>query len=534
MDNNVYINIVGDMFKGVMKETILYFFDYGEAYGGAVNTLLKQMILMRAYGYQVYGVVSGYDGNSISKDYEAAFKVSDVVLEKVNYPICSHTEDIDIIETLQCYDDIKAVIQRYNPVLLHSVQINPTVELVSREFGIPHIMDVYQACPEFFAFPYVNLFPQYHICDSICFAEAWQQGLNIKSFCVRTTASQYVHKNHVGKKEYVKCICVGDIVSRKNQLEVIKGFHKALVGGIHATLDLYGGDLGDYAAQCRQYIIDNHLENVICLQGFCTDMPDVYADADILICGSKVESYPNAVSEALANGVIVVTTPVAGVPEVIKDQENGYVCSGYTADEVAEGVAEAFYAFRFGKVDHILQNANATFERVHSEKSVAAELIKIYNDVIRLGAPKGLLGKDELEKLFADLIKKYRDGMEKFDQRKSVERKLWYLYHIIPRVEKQLQQGKKIYIWGAGKIGQQVMQMCNVLMPEWTIQGFLDRRKTGKYMGYSVSDPEEVISHQNIIVFLAFYQGADEAMKELKQLGKTYGEDYFLLAPRSW
>lgn len=517
-----------------MKKLIMYFFDYGEAYGGAVNTLLKQMILMRTYGYRVYGVVSGYNENPIDEDYKTVFDENDMVLEKVNYPICSHTEDIDIIGVLQCYDDIKAVIQRYNPALLHSVQINPTVELVSRELGIPHIMDVYQACSEFFVLPYVNLFPQYHICDSLCFAEAWQQGLNIKSFCVRTTVAQYVHKNYVGKKEYVRCICVGSIMPRKNQFEVIKGFHKALGQGVYATLDLYGCDFGDYAEQCRQYIIDNHLEKVICLQGFCTNMSSIYADADILICGSKVESYPNVVSEALANGVVVVTAPVAGVPEVIKDEENGYVCSGYTADGLAEGIIRAFDAFSVGQVDYILENANETFERVHSEKSVTAELIKIYADVMRLGVPKGLPGKCEVEKRFADLIKKYRDNIEKFDQRKSIERKLWYLYHIIPRVERQIRQGKKIYIWGAGKIGQQIMQMCNVLIPEWTIQGFLDQKNSGKCMGYFIFEPENVISQDDTVIFLAFYAGADEAMQELKRLGKTYGENYFLLAPRNW
>lgn len=516
-----------------MKGTVFYFFDYGVSYGGAVHTLMQQMLLMRKCGYQVYGFVSDYNGTPMEKDYEAMFRDNAVMLDSLTYPICSHTEDIDIVETLRCYDNVKAVIQRYQPTLLHSVQINPAVELVSRELGIPHIMNIYQAREDFFALPYANIFPQYHICDSLCFAEAWQKGLGIRSFCVRVSVNKFRPKEHIEKKDKIRAVCVGQISTRKNQLAVIQGTHQAILQGADVTLDLYGSDRSDYAEQCRKYIAEHHLENRICIRGFCTEILDIYADADILICGSKIESYPNVIAEALANGVVLVTTPVAGVPEVIRDEQNGYLCSGYTAEDLAAGISRAFHDFQTGSADTILQNANATFAKLHAEKSVAAALLQVYDEVIKGGVPQGLPGKNEIEKILAPILKSYEAHREMLGQ-KRVERKLWYFYHIIPRVDKQLKAGKKIYIWGAAGIGREVLQMCRLLKPEWEIQGFLDKKKSGECMGYEITDPEEVIDRQDTILFLAFTRESDEEMQKLAQAGRKYAEDYFLLAPRRW
>lgn len=516
-----------------MKETVLYFFDYGSFYGGAVHTLRQQMLLMRKCGYQVYGFVSDYNGMPMQKDYEAMFLADNMTLETITYPICSHTEDIDIVETLRCYEEVKAVIQRYQPAILHSVQINPAVELVSREMGIPHIMNIYQACDDFFALPYTNVFPQYHTCDSLCFAEAWQKGLGIRSFCVRVSVSKFRPREHITKKDKIRAVCVGQISTRKNQLAVIQGTHQAILQGADITLELYGSDSSDYAEQCRQYITEHHLEDRICIRGFCTEILDIYADADLLICGSKIESYPNVIAEALANGVVLVTTPVAGVPEVIRDEKNGYLCSGYAAEDLAEGISRAFHGFQTGSADAILQNANATFAKLHAEKSVAAALIRVYDEVVRSGAPQGLPGKNEIEKLLAPILKSYEEHREAFGQKRA-ERKLWYFYHMMPRVDKQLKAGKKLYIWGAAGIGREVMQMCKLLKPEWKIQGFLDKKKSGTCMGYEITDPEEVIYRQDVILFLAFIRESDEEMQKLAQAGKKYAEDYFLLAPRRW
>lgn len=517
-----------------MRKTVLYFFDYASSFGGAVNTLLQQMLLMKKAGYEVHGFISGYLGNSPSEDYVCVFREYGVELESVNYPICSHTEDIDIIKVLECYEEVKQEVQKYEPVLLHSVQINPTVELVSRELRIPHIMDIYQAHPDFFAIPYTNLFPQYHICDSLCYAKAWQEGLGIQSFCVRTVAECCKHKQFFQTDKELKFICVGQISFRKNQLEVIKGFHIAIQRGIKGTLELYGNDNGFFAEECKQYITENKLENNVRICGFDPNKEVIYTSADVLICGSRIESYPNVISEALANGVLVVSTPVAGVPEVIKHGENGYLCNGYLAENLAEGIVEAAEAFQCGVAKNILQNAEKTFLHTHAAEQVTKELDKVYQKVIQEGAPSGLPDREEIQNIFSEMIDNYYEHEGKFSKPEFVRKKLWYLFHIKPIIRKQIQKGKRVYIWGAGKIGTCILEINDFLKLDWKFTGFLDRGKNGTYSGLPIKKPEEIYADKNSIILIAFLNGTDEAMQELKEAQRTYGEDYFLLAPRNW
>lgn len=517
-----------------MNQTVLFFFDYATSFGGAVNTLLQQMLLIRDVGYDVYGFVSGCRKNLIDRDYVRIFKAVGVELRQLDYTLCSHTEDIDIVDTLECYEEVKKIVQKYHPVLLHSVQINSVVELVGRKLGIPHIMDIYQADSDFFAISYTNIFPQYHICDSECFARVWQKGLGIQSFCVRTLAERCEGKENVNDRKEFRYICVGQITGRKNQLNVIKGFHKALAMGVKGTLKLYGRDLGPYANECRQYIIEHKLEKYIAICGFCSDKAEIYADADVLICGSCLESYPNVISEALANHVVVVSTPVAGVPEVIKDKGNGYLCAGYAVDDITTKIVEAYCAFLDGSIQDILQRADKTFLDIHSSEQVMKELRKIYELVERNGVPLGLPQIGEIREKFEKILKLYYLNEERFSKPEFVRKKLWYLYHVNPLIHELSKKGRNIYIWGAGKIGACLLEINEYLECGWKVEGFLDEKRSEAYMGYPVYKPEEIIADKKSVILIAFLNGTNEAMEQLKSVGREYTEDYFLMVPRQW
>lgn len=517
-----------------MNNIILFFFDYGKTYGGAVNTLMNQMLLAREAGYKVHGFISGYGDIRASEEYLNIFVENDIELERLDYTICPHTEDIDIIGVLDCYENVKATILQYKPILMHSVQINPTVELISRELKIPHIMDIYQSHPDFFSMPYKNIFPQYHICDSECYAKTWSKGLKIQSTCIRTVVKESVVRTDIEHKDVLTCICVGSVSKRKNQLEVIKGFHNALKRGVKGKLYIYGYDVGVYAEECKNYVRKNEIENYVKICGFTTSMEKVYVKADILICGSITESYPNVISEALANGVIIVSPPVAGVPEVIKDGLNGYLSNGYLAKDFEEKIVQCYADFVNGSVHNILLNANHTFEQVHSKAQVTKKLVDFYEMAIKQGVKNELMKNAELQLLFHDWIEKYLKYEKSFQHPEFIRKKLWYIYHMNIVAESQLWQRKRIYIWGTGKLSHCVVEMWNIFFEDMKIESFIDSYKQGEYLGYSVKKPEEVIYDADTIILVALSNGADEVMERLKQASRTYGKDYFLLVPRRW
>jgi len=54
-------------------------------------------------------------------------------------------------------------------------------------------------------------------------------------------------------------------------------------------------------------------------------MIDFYRSIDFLIVSSSTEGTPNPALEAASCGVPIITTPVGNMPDLIKDEENGFI-----------------------------------------------------------------------------------------------------------------------------------------------------------------------------------------------------------------
>jgi glycosyltransferase involved in cell wall biosynthesis len=72
--------------------------------------------------------------------------------------------------------------------------------------------------------------------------------------------------------------------------------------------------------------------------GECRDVPSVLAGADLFVLPSRSEAFPNAVLEAMAAGLPVVATDVGGIPEIVRNGENGVLVRPDDADALADAV----------------------------------------------------------------------------------------------------------------------------------------------------------------------------------------------------
>lgn len=517
----------------IMK--IAFFLDYGKGFGGAANTILQQALLMKQTGCEVTIFFSDYYGEGLSEEYNRIFSECFDGFQYASYQVTSQPEDVDIMCLDEKYDSLKAKIVSLQPDVLHSVQLNPLAELVSRELGIPHIMNIYPLSPEFFSIDYMDIFPHYHICDSWYWARKWNQYLHTDYTCIRTVVNKKVEDTaDTTSNTMPHYICVGVMDEQKNQLNVIKAFHKALDEGVAGKLFFYGYTEGNYAGECQQYIQENGLGDSIELKGFCSDMQKVYRNSDILICGSTRESYPNAVSEAMAYGLLIVSTPVAGVPEVIKDGYNGYLADGYTADDICAKLMELQQDIKDKKTDVILKNAEHTFRENHSPEVVSRRLQLYYEHVLSDFCPQEQIGICEVREIFAPWKQRFYDNYSRFTDPQKVAGKLWYLYHIRNDIEKAVQRNAGFFIWGAGKYGTSVKEMVEVFFPELPIAGFLDGKKTGRFGAYEIYTPEQILDGENIVVFVAVLNGQNEVVRQLAEHHFVFNKDYYILSARYW
>ena len=515
---------------------ILYFLDYGKQYGGAVHTIISQGLLMKSAGHQVHFFVSDYYGNEIEPIYLQICKENNITLESVTYQMSSQPEDFDMVCLTKYYDTLKEKILKYHPDILHSVQINPMVELISRELSIPHIMNVYPLRPDFFRLPYLDIFPHYHICDSWYWAKQWSLYLQTEYTCIRTVSYPSCENSYSNRidKDVFNFICVGAVYEEKNQLSVIKAVKLLLDKNIKVKLAIYGQDSGEYASECRRYIQEHQLENHITLEGFVEDIEKKYLKYDALICGSKRESYPNVISEALANKLVVISTPVAGVPEVIVDRVNGFLTEDYSAEAISDKLLEYIKFSSQGLLNRMIENIEKTYINTHSPERVALELNKFYEYVIADNTHSSNIGIEDIREQFQKEIITFERNQHKFQNPPKVALKLWYLHYIKDNIHKNVVDQCHFYIWGTGKASNAVDDIVTTFFPEVHIKGYVDSRKKGIHNDLPVYKPEQVIHNSKSVIIIAAVNGQYDMIDLLDKSGKIYNEDYYIFSLRRW
>lgn len=516
------------------KYNILYFLDYGNGYGGAVNTIVQQAVIMKNKGHHITLCISDYLHNMMADEYKDIINSLNLKVTYATFQICSHTEDIDVAAIVENYDSIKKKIQEICPDIIHSVQINPIVELVSRELNIPHIMNIYPLLDDFFGINYINIFPYYHTCDSNYWIVRWKKYLDLKSVCIRTVVeAKYTNKGYIDEKN-LKFVCVGNIYKEKNQLSVIKSFERFLNTEKDAQLFIYGYKIGVYAEECAKYIEQNGISNNVHLMGFCSDKKEIYRDKDAIICGSTRESYPNVISESLCNGLTVISTPVGGVPEVIKDEYNGYIASGFTEEAIYNKILQYYNDIKKGAIAEIQYHAKETFHRTHTEDAIFLQLEKFYEDVLKENKHSSKIGINNIRDNFGKWIDLYYSNVDYWDKPDLVKTKIWYIAHISSIIEQAKLDTKCFYVWGAGNLMINTLQIINVFFSEIKLSGIIDSRKEGEVQGYKLFKPEQVLDKMDNVIFISVDNGQEDIIDCLKTSGRVYGKDFFLLANRRW
>jgi glycosyltransferase involved in cell wall biosynthesis len=102
---------------------------------------------------------------------------------------------------------------------------------------------------------------------------------------------------------------------------------------------LIAGD-GPLQSDLEKEIHDRDLDDAVHLLGYRTDIPNVMMESDILVLPSFREGTPLVIIEAMAAGLPVIATNIAGIPELIDDTKTGYLIEPGDPDTLASRVDE--------------------------------------------------------------------------------------------------------------------------------------------------------------------------------------------------
>ncbi|MEL6792710.1 MAG: glycosyltransferase, partial [Pseudomonadota bacterium] len=179
----------------------------------------------------------------------------------------------------------------------------------------------------------------------------------ISHFC-RSQAMLFSSPDHWGKLRIVHCgvepdryargdhepakrlIFVGRLAAVKGVLIALEALARVRADHPDATLTLVGD--GVERARIEARIADMGLTDVVRLTGYLSqsDVAAELARSDVFVLPSFAEGVPVVLMEAMATGLPVVATRVAGIPELVEDGVSGRVVAPGDAEALADAIAE--------------------------------------------------------------------------------------------------------------------------------------------------------------------------------------------------
>lgn len=145
-------------------------------------------------------------------------------------------------------------------------------------------------------------------------------------------AEEQFKKTAVSKQPYI--ISIGRLIPEKNHAMTIEAFSRVASKFENYKLYIFGE--GPDRKKIENMIITKGLAKRIELKGVEKDVAINYSSSQLFIMSSNIEGYPNALIEAMANGILSITTdfPSRSARDIIQDGRNGYLIPVNDVDEL--------------------------------------------------------------------------------------------------------------------------------------------------------------------------------------------------------
>ena len=99
---------------------------------------------------------------------------------------------------------------------------------------------------------------------------------------------------------------------------------------------------GDLTPHLKREVAQRGLSGQVIFTGYLTDLNPLYADLDATVLTSTNEGTPVVIIEAMVNRVLVLSTNVGGVPNMIKDKVSGYLCDSVDIEAYVQRLLYSF------------------------------------------------------------------------------------------------------------------------------------------------------------------------------------------------
>jgi glycosyltransferase involved in cell wall biosynthesis len=166
------------------------------------------------------------------------------------------------------------------------------------------------------------------------------QGTEVKRFTPSDEAKREALRRYPFPSDVSPILgCVGMFEERKGQTTLLKAVSELVNGSFPNTQLMLVGE-GPDEQMLKEKVISMGLDKHVTFFPFTREPEYIFERIDILVLSSLYkEGLPNVLLEAMSMGVPVVSSKMAGVPEIVKDGKTGYMVEPGNAHQLAETIA---------------------------------------------------------------------------------------------------------------------------------------------------------------------------------------------------
>ena len=173
----------------------------------------------------------------------------------------------------------------------------------------------------------------------------------------------------------INFIAAGRLTAQKNFPMLIDSFAKALKKNNQIQLKIFGIGDESYTKNLQHQIDELHMGGNIHLMGRSNCMSKEYTSADAFVLSSYFEGMPNALVEAMASGLVCISTDCkTGPRDMIIDGECGFLVNVNDSDSLAEKILEVSLMNREKRI-MLGQNARKRIMSICSETKSLRKLM---------------------------------------------------------------------------------------------------------------------------------------------------------------
>jgi glycosyltransferase involved in cell wall biosynthesis len=211
--------------------------------------------------------------------------------------------------------------------------------------------------------------------------EAVPNCVDTERFCPgdRATAKQRI--GAPGNRPLV--LMMANLAPHKGQETAIRAVAELKARGTPVECWLAGVERGghqEYQARLRALAADLGVADRVRLLGHRGDGPDLLRAADFFLLPSTKEGLPLSILEAQACKVPVLAAPTAGIPEVVRDGETGFLIEADNATGYAERLLGLLHDP--GQSQRIVDRACSSVTRERSAVAFCRRVQELYQEVI--------------------------------------------------------------------------------------------------------------------------------------------------------